>query len=89
LHRTELTTLERAEHIAKWIELRTPKVETDLPSWESSLSDGRKKGPQHQPSGINAASRDLGIERNEAQRSVKIDAITPAVLSRVALLRRN
>ncbi len=27
--------------------------------------------------GINAAVRELGIERNEAQRAVKIDRITP------------
>jgi hypothetical protein len=37
-----------------------------------SLSDGRKAGPQHKPSGINAATRELGIERTKAQRAVKV-----------------
>ena len=40
--------------------------------WAGSV----KAGPQHQPSGINAATRELGIDRTEAQRAVKIDGLT-------------
>lgn len=67
LHRSELTVQERSEHIAKWVELLEAK----------RLS--AQVGPKgHRPeSGINAAARDLGIERKQAQRAVKIAAIVP------------
>jgi ParB family chromosome partitioning protein len=41
---------------------------------KSKRSDGKGHRPE---GGINAATRDLGIERTEAQRSIKIDAIAP------------
>ena len=40
---------------------------------ESKRSDGR--GHRHE-GGINAATRELGIDRTEAQRAVKIDGLT-------------
>ncbi len=69
--------LERAEHIAEWVRLTEGK--TAGASCAGSLSDGRKAGPQHQPSGINAAVRelsDIGINRTKAQRAMKITTIT-------------
>jgi hypothetical protein len=66
---------ERAEHIAEWVRLTGEKA--GGATCAGSLPDGRKKGPQHQPSGINAAVRDLGIDRTEAQRSIKIASIAP------------
>jgi ParB family chromosome partitioning protein len=73
--RAELSVQERADHIAEWVRLTEEK--TAGASCASSLKDGRKAGPQHQPSGINAAVRELGIDRTEAQRAVKIAGIAP------------
>ena len=75
LHRAELTVQERADHIAEWVRLTEEK--TAGASCAGSLPDGRKAGPQHQPRGLNAAVRELGIGRTQAQRAVKIAAITP------------
>jgi N6-adenosine-specific RNA methylase IME4 len=68
LHRAELTVVERAEHIAEWIRLTKEQSAQVAP-----------KGPiGHRPQGgSNAAVRELGIDRTEAQRSVKIASITP------------
>ena len=80
LHRAELTVLERAEMVAEWIRLTEQKVsepENSLAQVEpvkSRRADGRGGSVG---AGINAATRTLGIERNQAQRSVKIDTITP------------
>ncbi|ACS41647.1 ParB/RepB/Spo0J family partition protein [Methylorubrum extorquens] len=69
LHRSDLTDLQRKEQIAEWIR----------------LTDGAEKLAQHAPvslggrgkeGGINAAARDLGIERTEAQRAVKVASIS-------------
>ncbi len=73
LHRAELSVQERADHIAEWVRLTGEKAVGA--SCATSLKDGRKAGPQHRPSGINAAVRELGIDRTEAQRSLKIASI--------------
>lgn len=75
LHRAELTVQERAEHIAEWVRLTEGKAAGA--TCAGSLPDGRKAGPQHQARGINAATRELGIERTEAQRAVKIASMAP------------
>lgn len=77
LHRAELSPVERAEHIAEWVRLTDMK--TAGASCAGSLADGRRAGPQHQPGGINAASRDLGIDRTQAQRAVKIAGLPQEV----------
>jgi ParB family chromosome partitioning protein len=61
--------LRRSTQIARWIELTTAKQETISAQVEPKIDRGRPEG------GINAASRDLGIDRNEAQRAVKIAGI--------------
>lgn len=61
--------------IAEWVALTGEK--TAGASCADSLHDGRKAGPQHQQRGINAATRELGIDRTQAQRAVKIASITP------------
>ena len=66
---------ERPEHIAEWVRLTEGKIVGA--SCAGSLPDGRRAGPQHQQRGINAAVRDLGIERTQAQRAVKIASLTP------------
>jgi hypothetical protein len=71
LHRAELTVQERAAHIVEWIRLTEAKAaETNA----AQLAP-HKKGQQ--PGGINAAARELGIERTEVNRAIKIDSIAP------------
>jgi ParB/RepB/Spo0J family partition protein len=71
LHRAELTALERSEHIAEWVRLSNERMEQS-----AQLAP---KGPiGHRPQGgVNAAVRELGIDRTEAQRAVKIDSLAP------------
>lgn len=64
LHRAELTVLERDQHIAKWIELSELKPAHVAP-------EGRAKAGS-----INQATRELGIERTDAQRAVKVASLT-------------
>ena len=69
LHRADLTALERAEHVAEWVRLAEHNISAtcaDIPK--------RRGRPQ---SGVNAAVRDLGVERTAAQRSIKIDSLSP------------
>jgi ParB family chromosome partitioning protein len=75
LHRAELSALDRADHIARWIEL----TERRQPAQNAPavLADGRKAGPQHAPGGINSAARELGIDRSDAQRAMKVAGLSP------------
>jgi ParB family chromosome partitioning protein len=68
LHRAELTPLERAEHVAEWIRLNEKEVSAQV---APKPQGGRPE------SGIRAAARELGIDRTDAQRSIKIDSIAP------------
>ena len=70
LHRAELSKLERSNEIAEWVKLCD---EIRKPAQVAPVSGGRGN-----ESGVNAASRDLGIDRTEAQRAVKIASMTPA-----------
>lgn len=69
LHRSELTALERAEHIAKWIELSEARAKV---AHDAPVSGGRGN-----EGGLRAAAREIGVERTQAQRAVKIAAIDP------------
>lgn len=68
LHRSELTVLERDQHVAKWIELAGEKVLTQP---ASKPEGGRPE------SGTRKASRELGIELTDAQRALKVASLTP------------
>ncbi len=72
LHRSELTQLERSEQIARWVELSEAHSAQVAPI-ESKRIDGRGHRSE---GGVNAASRELGIERTDAQRSVKVASIS-------------
>jgi hypothetical protein len=74
LHRAELTVSERAEHIAEWVRLTNEKMEQQPAQVAPPV---RKHGHAQPGSGINAAVRELGIDRTEAQRAVKIASIAP------------
>jgi ParB family chromosome partitioning protein len=63
LHRAELTKLQRDERMAEWIRL------TDV-----SQVATHQKGQR--PGGINAASRELGVDRTDAQRAVKVASLS-------------
>lgn len=70
LHRAELTVQERADHIAEWVKLTDEKVKAQV----APLTKPHDRGRPNQ--GINAAVRELGIDRTEAQRAVKIAGIS-------------
>lgn len=79
LHRAELTVLERVELEAEWIRLAADKPAQDEPVYS--------KGGRGKESGINLAARELGIDRTEAQRAVKIDSLAPAAKEKARALR--
>lgn len=67
LHRSELTALERGQHIAKWIELNAARV--------LFQSETKSRG-RPITKGIRAAQRDLGIGVADASRSIKVASLT-------------
>lgn len=69
LHRADLTTLERSEHIAEWVRLTGEKAKAQ--SAPSGHTGGRADR------GINAAVRDLGLDRTDAQRAVRVANLSP------------
>lgn len=77
LHRAELTVLERSEHVAEWVRLAEERKGAQV---------APPGGKQPHDKGIKAATRELGIERTEAQRATKIDAITPEAKAEAKIL---
>ncbi len=71
LHRAELTVQERANHIAEWVRLTG-----DASGATCATKPGAGQGSK---GGIRAAVRELGIDRTEAQRSVKIASVPDEV----------
>jgi ParB-like chromosome segregation protein Spo0J len=69
LHRCDLTKIERAELLAEWVHLTEEEVSRQVVPKPGTMG-GRPE------SGIAAASRELGIGEKEAQRAVKIAAIS-------------
>jgi ParB/RepB/Spo0J family partition protein len=66
LHRAELTALERANHIAEWVRLTDKGAQIAHPLG----------GVQPEDRGISKASKELGKDRAEIQRSIKIASLT-------------
>jgi len=69
LHRADLSVQERADHIAEWVRLTEQKN-------KSAACADIVKGRGQPKGGINDAVRELGIDRTEAQRAVKIAGIS-------------
>jgi ParB family transcriptional regulator, chromosome partitioning protein len=69
LHRCDLTKIERAELLSEWITITQEEVSGQVVPKPGTMG-GRPE------SGIAAASRELGIGEKEAQRAVKIAAIS-------------
>lgn len=66
LHRADLSKLERDEQIAEWVRL------TD----EISAQPAQKLGRGRPEGGVSAASRDLGIDRDDARRAVQVASLS-------------
>jgi ParB family transcriptional regulator, chromosome partitioning protein len=73
LHRADLTAQERDEHIAEWIRLTEEHQSTQSVSNESKREDGKGHRPE---SGIRAAAREIGINREDARRAVKTASLS-------------
>ena len=73
LHRAELSVGERADQIAEWVRL-TEVQSAQLAPNESRRADGRGHRPE---GGVRAAARELGIDRDEARRAIRIASIEP------------
>lgn len=83
LHRAELTVLERGELEAEWIRLRDADQHGQVAQFESRREDGRGHHPE---GGLSAITRELGVERTEARRAIKIDALSPEVKAEAKIL---
>jgi ParB family chromosome partitioning protein len=70
LHRAELTALERSEQIAEWVDLTGDSF--------AHVAQNPKGG---RPGVLSAAVRELGIDRTDAQRSVKVANLHPEAKS--------
>jgi ParB-like chromosome segregation protein Spo0J len=77
LHRSELTVLERSEHVAEWARLAGvsgkvgQKLDEAKPVQLAQVSGGRGK-----EGGESAAARELGLDRFQVRRSIAIDKLT-------------
>lgn len=77
LHRRELGEIERAELLARWVEMvdRRPDQSAQVAQIETSK---REDGRGHRkPGGVSKAARDLGLPRDQVARAVKIASLTP------------
>ncbi|HEX3862536.1 MAG TPA: hypothetical protein VHY35_12655 [Stellaceae bacterium] len=79
LHRAELTVLERSEHVAEWVRLADDKL--------AQVAPVSPKGGRGKEGGINAAARELGIERTDAQRATKIDDLDESAKAEAKALK--
>lgn len=70
LHRNELTALERDELLAEWIHLTEARREVSA-QVAPKPQGGRPEG------GIRAAARELGVDRDDARRAVKVASLAP------------
>lgn len=77
LHRSDLTAVERSDHIAEWVRLTGAKLSQQPAQLAPVNKGGRGADGMPKMGGINAAVRDLGIDRTEAQRAVKIASLAP------------
>lgn len=68
LHRAELTKLERDENVAEWIKI-TDRILSQTAK-EMSRGRGQPEG------GVAAAARDLGVDKDDAHRAVKVASLS-------------
>jgi ParB/RepB/Spo0J family partition protein len=75
LHRAELSKLQRASMIKEWVEMVGDVQSAQLGPIESKREDGKGHRPE---SGIREAARQLGMDRKEVDRAVKVASLSPA-----------
>ncbi len=92
LHRAELTVIERAEHIAEWVRLTDDTAGKQADGKPAQLAPvnrgGRASGGLPKSGGINAAVRELGIDRTATPRAASGSRMTcwPIWADRAGLL---
>lgn len=69
LHRYDLTKEQRDQHIRRYAELLTQR-EAARTSCPTSLSDGRKAGPQHRPGIASQVAADTGLSQRTVRRAL-------------------
>jgi hypothetical protein len=77
LHRLELTALERAQHVARWLELSKVLEEDSATEAKGAQLGHPSGGEQPHDLGVSRAAKELGVSRQEVQRAVKIASIVP------------
>ena len=71
LHRADLTVQERADQVARWVELIEQKDRLVKPAQVAQVSVGGRG----KTGGDSKAARDLGLDRDEVRRAKKISSI--------------
>ncbi|MFD2679112.1 hypothetical protein [Camelimonas lactis] len=71
LHRREIGEIERAEMVAKWVELVTSKAD-QKPRQVADVSTLKAVGGRGKKGGYMQAARDLGMEETAVRRAVKV-----------------
>lgn len=73
LHRADLTVLQRDEHRAEYIKITEELQSSQVATIESKRADGKGHRPE---SGVNAAARQIGVDKDAAHRSIKVAGLT-------------
>ncbi len=82
LHRAELTTIERNDLIAEWVKIGDEKARGAPTTTEVSAQVEQKPNKGGRPEGgVSRAARELGIDRTDAQRAVKIATLSATARS--------
>lgn len=80
LHRRELGEIEKAELMAKWVEISAervkavPKPDDGKPGQSGPVSG---KGGRGNKGGINQAARELGVPATQLKRAVRVASLSP------------
>ena len=82
LHRADLTVLERSDHVAEWAELST-KLSAERQAKENQklaqVAQVSARGGRGRTGGVSAVARDLGLERTEVDRAIKLAGLPDEV----------
>ena len=79
LHRAELTALERDEQVAEWIRLaeqRAADIKASADDNKLSQVATVSKGGRGNEGGVRAAARELGIDKDDAHRALKVAGLS-------------
>ena len=84
LDRSDLTALERDQHVARWIELTEGAQEGISSQVAMKLKSAKNpKGAGRHSEGINAAARELGIGKDDAHRAVATASIPDLIVEAI------